>query len=387
MKILVCTTVVVLSAAPAFAQQPGPRYTVTDLGTLPGGTFSQGDRGNTDNGLVAGVSSVPGGALHATVWYKGQILDIAATGLGGPNSWTLDVNERGQAAGVAETSTPDDENFCAFFSGFQCLPFVWRNGIMAGLATLGGPNGGVSAISRRGEMAGVAQNTLVDPSCIAPVQHQFEAVKWDAKGEIHVLPPLPGDTVGFALWMNDGGQVVGTSGSCANTQPVGVVVGPHAVLWDIDGSVYELPSLGGTVDTSVLAVGNRALAINNRGQMVGGSSLPDNTTAHAVLWLDKTSIMDLGTLPGDFNSGAVAINDKGDIVGVSNDTRGNARAFLWQDGVMHDLNELVPADSPVYLLFAAGIDSRGEIAGWGVAKSTGELHAFLATPAHGTAGK
>jgi uncharacterized membrane protein len=157
MKISICTTIVALFAAVAFAQPQDPRYTVTDLGALPGGTFSQGDRGNTDNGLVAGVSSVPGGALHATVWYKGQILDIATTGLGGPNSWTLDVNEAGQAAGVAESSTPDDENFCAFFSGFRCLPFVWRNGIMAGLATLGGPNGGVSAINRRGEMAGVAQ--------------------------------------------------------------------------------------------------------------------------------------------------------------------------------------------------------------------------------------
>jgi hypothetical protein len=157
MKISICTTVVALFSTLAFAQPPGPRYTVTDLGTLRGGTFSQGDRGNTDNGLVAGVSSVRGGALHATVWYKGEILDIATTGLGGPNSWTLDVNEGGQAAGVAETSTRDDENFCAFFSGFQCLPFVWRNGIMAGLATLGGFNGGVSVISRRGEMAGVAQ--------------------------------------------------------------------------------------------------------------------------------------------------------------------------------------------------------------------------------------
>jgi len=367
--------------------QSSPRYQITDLGTLPGGTFSIGERGNTDSGLVGGVSSVSGGALHATVWYKGQILDIARTGLGGPNSWTLDINEKGQAAGVAETSTSDDENFCAFFSGFQCLPFIWQTGVIAELPTLGGPNGGVSAISSGGEMAGVAQNSVVDRSCLAPIQHQFQAVKWDAKGEIHELPPLPGDTVGFGLWMNDGGQVVGTSGTCANTQPIGVVVGPRAVLWEKDGSAHELPSLGGTVNTSLVAVGNRALAINNRGQMVGGSSLPDNTTAHAVLWLDKTSILDLGTLPGDSNSAALSINKQGDVVGVSNDPSGNPRAFLWQDGVMHDLNELVPADSPMYLLFAAGIDSRGGIAGWGVVKSTGEVHAFLATPAHGTAAK
>jgi probable HAF family extracellular repeat protein len=364
--------------------QPAPRYTVTDLGTLPGGTFSQGSQGNTNNGLVGGVSTVPGGALHAAVWYKGQILDLAKTGLGGPNSWTLGVNERGQAAGVAETSTPDSENFCAFFSGFQCLPFVWQNGVMTKLPTLGGPNGGVSVINSQGEMAGVAENGVTDLSCIAPVQHDFQAVKWDSKGEIHELHPFPGDTVGFAFWMNDNGQVVGTSGSCANTQPVGVVVGPHAVLWEKDGSVHELPSLGGTVNTTLFAVGNRAISINNQGQMVGGSTLPGNTTAHAVLWPNKTSILDLGTLPGDFVSGALEINDRGDVVGVSQDPSGNPRAFLWQNGAMHDLNDLIPPNSPLYLLFAAGIDSRGEIAGFGLT-SAFEVHAFLATPSNGAA--
>src|SRR5882724_10513185 len=184
---------------PIRAAQP-PRYIVNDLGTLPGGNFSQGSQGNTDNGLVGGVAAVPGGALHAVIWYKGQILDIAKTGLGGPNSLTIDVNDRGQAAGVAETAVADSENFCAFFSGFQCLPFVWQNGVMTKLKTLGGPNGGVSVINSRGEMAGVTEDGVADSSCIAPVQHDFQAVTWTANGEIRKLQPLPGDKVGFAFW-------------------------------------------------------------------------------------------------------------------------------------------------------------------------------------------
>ena len=55
------------------------------------------------------------------------------------------------------------------------------------------------------------------------------------------------------------------------------------------------------------------------------------------------------------------------------------RAFLWQNGVMTDLNTLIPTDSPFYLLFAHGINSRGEIVGFGVT-SAGDVHAFLATP-------
>jgi probable HAF family extracellular repeat protein len=369
----------------ALAMAETPRYIVKDLGALPGGTFSAASQGNTDNGLVAGVSAVADGTQHAVLWYKGRIIDIAKPGLGGPNSITVGLNERGQAVGAAESSTKDGENFCAFGSGFQCLPFLWQNGVMSRLPTLGGPNGGASAINSRGESAGVVQNSTADPSCIKPVQHDFEAVVWGPKGEIQELRPLPGDTVGFAFWINDNGQVVGTSGSCANTLPSGVVVGPHAVLWEKDGSVHDLGSLGGTVNTALIAVGNRAIYINNRGEVVGGSTLPGNTTAHAFLWTRQTGMRDLGTLPGDFNSGALAINDKGDVVGVSNDTSGGARAFLWQNGVMTDLNTLIPPNSPLYLLLAAGIDSRGEIAGFGLT-SAFEVHAFLATPIHGESG-
>jgi len=66
-------------------------------------------------------------------------------------------------------------------------------------------------------------------------------------------------------------------------------------------------------------------------------------------------------------------------VGISNDSEGNGRAFIWRNGLLTDLNTLVPSDSPLYLIFAAGINDRGEIAGWGATPS-GDIHAFLATP-------
>ena len=101
-----------------------------------------------------------------------------------------------------------------------------------------------------------------------------------------------------------------------------------------------------------------------------------------------------GTLPGDVSSGGVAINDGGEVVGASFDKDGNSRAYRWQDGLMSDLNTLVPANSPLFLLFATGINASGEIAGFGAVKSTCmgdpslcEVHAFLASPGNGPTGR
>ena len=59
---------------------------------------------------------------------------------------------------------------------------------------------------------------------------------------------------------------------------------------------------------------------------------------------------------------------------------GSCRAFLWQpaDGVLTDLNTLIPKDSPWYLESATSINNAGEIVGYGTIN--GSVHAFLATP-------
>ena len=92
---------------------------------------------------------------------------------------------------------------------------------------------------------------------------------------------------------------------------------------------------------------------------------------------------DLGTLPGDVSSFASANNDGGEVVGGSFDADGNPRAFVWKNGVMYSLNDpSVAPDPPLFVLVATGINSRGEIVGFGVT-SAGEVHAFLATPRNG----
>src|SRR6059036_551042 len=98
-----------LLAALAMAQPP-PRYTVTDLGTLPGGTFSLASFVD-NNGLVTGLATVADGTQHAVLWYKGSIIDIAKPGT--PNSGAFGVNGRGQVDVQAESFDldPNEENF------------------------------------------------------------------------------------------------------------------------------------------------------------------------------------------------------------------------------------------------------------------------------------
>jgi probable HAF family extracellular repeat protein len=360
-----------------------PRYRVTDLGTLPGGTFSQAEGGITDNGLIGGFSTVPSGAQHAVLW-EGVITDIGTPGLGGPNSRALGVNEWGQASGKAETSTldPNGEDFCGFGTHLICRPFLWQDGGLTALPTLGGDNGTAGRVNNRGEVAGTAENTTPDSTCPAagPQVFQEKPVIWK-EGKVHELPTFAGDPDGQSFGINDKGQVIGSSGSCSTLNPSAgyYIQSRHVLLWERDGSVHDLGNLGGT---GTFGPGNFPVELNNQGQVVGVSDLKGDTTWHAFLWTKETGKMrDLRTLPGDVNSAGLGINDRGEVVGISLDASGNLHPFLWQKGVMTNLNTLVPADSPLYLLFAHSINSRGEIVGFG-ATSSGEIHGFLAIPRH-----
>lgn len=134
----------------------------------------------------------------------------------------------------------------------------------------------------------------------------------------------------------------------------------------------DLGNLGGK--TNIVASD-----INNRGQVIGYSNVANDLTHHAFLW-QAGVMMDLGTLAGDSSSDASDLNELGQVVGASQDASGNPRAFLWQHGTMTDLNELVPTDSPLFLMAGGVINSRSEITGLALLKETTEVHAFLATP-------
>jgi probable HAF family extracellular repeat protein len=246
---------------------------------------------------------------------------------------------------------------------------------MTELPTLGGDNGYAAGMNDLGQIAGWAETTFHDPTCNPPQVLQFEAVVYGpGPGEIHPLPPYPGDPDGSATAVNDKGQIVGISGLCSNA--VGGLSAKHALLWE-NGVPTDIGSLGGQA-------WNTPTAINQQGDVVGFSDLPNDDPAHpnyhAFLWTRKTGIRDLGTLPGDVRSQALGINDRGQVVGLSVDPSHHLRAFLWQDGAMTDLNTLVPAGSP-FLLYANDINDRGEITGEAFDSSSGTAPAYLLVPA------
>ncbi len=356
-------------------------YTVTDLGKVgppPGQAFFV-----TSNGLVAGAAATPSGAMHAVLWFNRLKLDIGRPGLGGTNSMTFGANVWGQAVGAAENNTPDPkgEDFCGFkVQGFpssgSCLPFLWQFPSMTALPTLGGNNGEVNQINSRGQVAGYAENSQPDPNCPAPQVLQFKPVVWK-NGKARELRTFHGDTDGVALAINDNGQIAGASGDCAAFNPQLLIpLQPlHALLWE-KGKMTDLGSLGGTGH----GFGTIALNMNSKGQIVGNSDLPGDTTNHAFLWTQETGMQDLGTLPGDFISAGLAVNDSTQVVGVSLDPNFNLRAYLWENGQITALNDLIDADSRWNLLLACSINSSGEIVGLALNKNTGEFHACLAAP-------
>jgi probable HAF family extracellular repeat protein len=374
-------------AAFALAQPAKPGYTVIDLGLAgnsPGAAYAI-----SSNSLVAGgAATTDGTAMHAMLWYRGQTFDLGKAGVGRPNSVANGGNDLGQVVGQADTTTTNGaDDFCGFNAdGFKsitaCIPFLWQNGIMKPLPTLGGANGLANKINNRGQAVGLAETSISDAGC--PVA-RFEPVVWEYGGVRRLSISVPGtsDTYGLAAAINDNGQVAGASGTCGpfNSPAQSYLIENHALLWDRDGTPHDLGNLGGMGGLA----GNHACAVNNRGQVAGHSVLTNDPMGpfHGFLWTESMAMKDLGTLTGDFASLANGINDRGEVVGASiGPGFSTFTAVLWGSSGISDLNQLVTLNpAKLYLLMAFWINSGGEIVG--LAAAADGAHAFLATPNSG----
>jgi probable HAF family extracellular repeat protein len=285
--------------------------------------------------------------------------------LGGTSSFGASINDRGWVAG--SSNLPGDQVQHAA---------LWRGGALTDLGTLGGSNSGVlwPVKNDRGLVSGISQTAQADSlgerwSCSAffpaatAVGHQCLGFAWQ-DGVMRPLPTL-GGTNGFATGANNSNEIVGWA---ENTVHDPTCVPPQvlqfrAVEWGPGASdIRELPPLPGDTVSA-------ATAINNIGQVVGISGICDRAVGrfsaiHNVLWQDGQPI-DLGSLGGVAWNTPMAIDDRGDVVGFANASAAAggsfaAHAFLWTKAAgMQDLGTL-PGDTTSQAL---GVNDRGEIVG------------------------
>src|SRR5574341_1418138 len=185
----------------------------------------------------------------------------------------------------------------------------------------------------------------------------------------------PGGNQGsFAYAINNRGQVVGSSAETMEMPS-------HALLWR-NGHMRDLGTFGGTTSVAK-AINDRGEVVGDsagaewsihavlwrRGEIVGGSGTTQEMVSDAFLWRNGR-MRDLGTPSGTFGSTALAINNRGDIVGYTVTPRSD-RALLWRNGRMRDLGTLGGEFS-----WATGINKQGLIVGHSET-ATGQWRGFV----------
>ena len=232
----------------------------TDLGVLNGGDYTYAT-GVNDSGDVVGYSGdfAASTGVQAFEWHDGTMTELA--GLGG-NSFAGQINSSGLIDGAAATS-----------SG-QSYAVLWRDGKLTELPGLGGTFSGPVAMNEAGQVAGYSATASGDD----------DAVLW-TNGKVTDLGP------GQVIALNARGEVL---------VQVSPVSGPaYVFLWD-HGKKIDLPA------------GAMANDLNDEGQVVGYYTPAGATTQDGYVWQDGT-LTDLGT------ENPVAINDRGEILAVTDD--------------------------------------------------------------------
>jgi probable HAF family extracellular repeat protein len=343
----------------------------TDMGSLPGlGSFSfpywindRGDSvGQSTNGLLDPLTGYP--ELRAMLWKDGKIVDLGT--LGGNVSTAVAINNRGEIAGGSLNAILDNDSTAfgwlpPFPVATQVRAVLCRDGVMHDLGTLGTGNNAIALfVNNPSQVAGVSlTNTSADSLTGNLTQHPFF---WD-DGKMVDIGTL-GGTSGTPWFMNNMGQVVGDS-NLAGDQAF------HAFVWDKKSGLKDLGTLPGQTVSF-------ATWINDEGEIVGNGDFFNG--GHSILWKNGKMI-DIGLLPGDCSSEALVINSKSQIIGNSSpDCSSDGAAVLWENGEAPvNLNTLITPASSIDVRFPVSLNDRGEIAADGVLPN-GDVHAVVLIP-------
>lgn len=290
--------------------------------------------------LAAGVAANAFSAATKARWIA---TDLGT--LGAPTSTrAYDINNRGQVVGVSTTSAG------------AVRGFVWENGAMKALGS--GRYAAAWAINDRGQVIGISDGSamLWDHGRARQIGRGSSPLALNDDGDV-----LAQDSTGAFLWHDGRRLALGSSAtfSASGLNNAGQVVGVTRITDEPEGSHVTLWTGGKPRD---LGQGWPA-DITERGWIVGNRLVVGEL--HATLWRDG-QVIDLGTLPGSKSSVALRANDRGQVLGRSDD-----RAFVWEDGVMTDLGS--PDGNPQ---FPMALSERGQVV-LTMKTANRNMHAFL----------
>lgn len=305
--------------------------------------------------------------------------------LGGTFAFGSGINNVGWVAGGSNNSA-------GALHAAESIP-----GNVVDLGTLGGTNSAVEWPIKNdyGVVVGISQGAAQDPlgepfSCADFIPGTGQSCLpfiWTQAAGMTQLPLLGGNN-GFATGVNNRGQAVGwaETGVHDKTCILPEVLQFLAVEWGpAPGAKQVLPPWPGNAseppDTT-----SAATAINDSGQVVGisgdcGNAVGAFSARHALLWQNGRPLR-LPTLGGAGWNTPMSINQRGDSVGFS-DTPGddvngvltaNNQATLWpREGGIVNLHTL-PNDATAQ---ATGINDHGEIVGTSIGPNNSTFRVFV----------
>jgi probable HAF family extracellular repeat protein len=280
--------------------------------------------------------------IHSVVWNNGTLADLGT--MGGNATASLGMNNRGQVVGFSLNATPDPYSFYGlFFEGSsnstQTRAFLWQHGTMRDLGTLGGPDAAAVLVNNNGDVMGFSYtNDIPNETTGIPTIDPFlwrngsmidlgtlggtitQAIGVNSQGQLAGQGNLAGDTTQHPFFWDRGhlmdlGTFGGSNGAANSLNDSGEVVGVadfpgdqlhHAFLWK-RGVMTDL----GTLGTNSIAFTN-----NSQGQVAGAVRLND-TTVHAFLWEKGGPMVDLNDLVSPRSDVVLlspnAIGDNGEI--------------------------------------------------------------------------
>jgi probable HAF family extracellular repeat protein len=367
----------------AIEEISGQPYAVVDLGTLGGTGSAATDINNA--GQVVGWAQNAAGARRAFLWTHDTLVDLGT--LGGDSSVASAINDRGQVVGLTTNAAGEARVFLWTNGVMQDLgptfasqpqfafgnvridnpgrvvwqgqtpngthAFLWRDGVVVNLGTLGGSHTFVTAMNDAGQIVGSSylpmggqvhaflweNGQMRDLGATGPYSsasdinehglivgiaggdsgHAYPVV-WE-RDHMTVLGLLPGDWNAGGFLVNEPGELVGLSADLGMSKW-------HPFRWrggaGGGGAVQPFsPDYRSEPDT-------RVNAMNNAGVIVGHRDFSQPFQHRAALWRGA-AWEELAGLGGT-SSQAVALNSRGDAVGWATTVTGVQRAALWRRG-------------------------------------------------------